>query len=1257
MLISKKHGHNIIHTKKGVCLALLFLLSINAIVSPMLPYTVAAQDDIWDISSGEENEMAEESLLDSGSFEDLSGSQPEQVWKDTYLSSEDSSSATLFSEDIIAGADSGPFFSLSDGSSSGEEETVYAANYSTVEDRQRFSLGPNYTAVLAKDNSLWMWGANGAGQIGNGHTTDVLEPVKVMENVRSVSLGLGNTSAAILNDGSLWMWGQNNFGQAGDGTKTNILTPVRIMDNVACVVPGMTHSAAIQNDGTLWLWGSNDFGQMGTSDTSGVLEPHPVMTNVRSVTLGYFCTMVIKTDGSLWASGTNSVGYGIGRSLWQTSSFTKIMDNVEKVTLSAYHGAVIKTDGSLWVWGKNTNGQLGTGDDTSQQWNAVKVMDYVIDVALGETFTAAISGGWKLWMWGGNSEGEIACGPDVQMMTRPREIMQNVRSIRTGYQHGAAVKADGALYLWGKNSFGQLGNGGTASSYTEEKRMAIIEPVSSVPSFEEYNANARIFGLENSGNGLYPLLLGFSTGNKMAYQRLAEAIMEDTTLYYSSGVWLGTFDNMLLIDPEYAYLNILRDFLGFDPKENVSLQNTLQNSTIDFAFALLNELIDIAGELPTDGEGTLKKAIDDLSNLPGEQAYELMDYTGMKIMRDLAYVGDFMYGTGMDVINRMAQYMAVRDQLESYINFLRQVSTAATENEPLQKALAIMTEVYGDESPAGLLASLNYDADPASWKLFCDVVKDASSKTVEIVGKILGSEAAILFAEAELTAKGLNVLFGTTQQSKDLMSMLALYTIDSYFRMALFAARESYTNTPCEESARNFNRAFDLYASWQIYATQHTKQHVYNIAYGGALTALWADQAVVDEWLTLCDQQIDTRRRILGFTERYRAIYDGLYNRTNEESTVQSSSEVPISGISVGQANVRTGLLDGPFSLNASVLPENASNPGLEYASTNKNIVTIDENGECTPQGVGSAIVIAQTVEGGYSASVYITVVEGHMEEPDYTYTLLGSEMRIDRYVGDDVSVVIPATIGGYPVACIGKRAFYRDGGSPVRHVVIPENASSIEEEAFYGCEALETVYIPAGVLSISSSAFEQTSPLLLLDIACASFACEWAKSQTVSYVLRDHNWHEPCYEWAEDNAVVTAKRLCPGCGMEEYEEAAADEKVQKSPTFEDDGIVAYMGGRFENPAFTIQEKTMVIPKLDTTETLVLPRGTVQVEEEAFSNGRFKAVIIPEDCVGIGEKAFAGCENLSYVQIRGDADIAEDAFDDDTNIVFDYVQK
>ena len=222
------------------------------------------------------------------------------------------------------------------------------------------SLGSSYSAFIKTNGSLWMWGLNDYGKVGDGSYSDRHTPVKIMDDVQSVSLS-DDRSAAIKTDGSLWMWGKNDYGQLGDGSNNSKPTPVKIMDGVQSVSLRGNLSAAIKTDDSLWMWGLNHHGQLGDGSNDDRLTPVKIMDGVQSVSLRDNHSAAIKTDGSLWMWGYNDHGQlGDGTTKeWPESM--KIMENVQSVSLGNNHTAAIKKDGSLWIWGGNKLGQLGDG--------------------------------------------------------------------------------------------------------------------------------------------------------------------------------------------------------------------------------------------------------------------------------------------------------------------------------------------------------------------------------------------------------------------------------------------------------------------------------------------------------------------------------------------------------------------------------------------------------------------------------------------------------------------------------------------------------------------------------------------------------------------------------------------------------------------------------------------------------------------------------------------------------------------------------
>ncbi len=378
------------------------------------------------------------------------------------------------------------------------------------------STGEYHSMVIKADGSLWGWGWNSSGELGDGTTTDRLVPIKVMNNVVTVSTNYHYTMA-IKTDGSLWTWGLNDHGQLGNGTTQNCSNPVKIMDNVKAISAGTDNAAAIKTDGSLWVWGSyttvlinDEVNSINKFEIKSRVNPVKIMDDVSAVSVGYDHSTVIKTDGSLWVWGRTDygqLGNGIMSDfIWQGGKYygtpVKVMDNVYAVSAGRCYTMAIKQDGSLWAWGLNDYGQLGDGTRTTYKYDyfdnggatvsyvennnraiPVKVMDDVIAVSAsydsaGCVHTMAIKTDGSLWAWGSNDSGQLGNGKITSYETDPEKpfdkinikdndevtpvkIMDNISAVSAGNFRTMAIKTDGSLWAWGNNYYAVLGDGKT----------------------------------------------------------------------------------------------------------------------------------------------------------------------------------------------------------------------------------------------------------------------------------------------------------------------------------------------------------------------------------------------------------------------------------------------------------------------------------------------------------------------------------------------------------------------------------------------------------------------------------------------------------------------------------------------------------------------------------------------------------------------------------------------------------------------------
>jgi len=284
------------------------------------------------------------------------------------------------------------------------------------------------TYGVKTDGSLWAWGANSSYELGQGATqVPSYVPVRIgLESTwKSVKAGW-NFGVAMKTDGSLWAWGSNGYGQLGDGSQATRFTPVRCglaTDYFTNYAPGYYHVLATKSDKTLWAWGYNAYGQLGNGSVGGnVLSPTRANADPHFVSLagGNMLSAAVKDDGSLWTwgySGYLSDGTEVTRG---TPGRVGSDTNWKSVAVGQTHGIALKTDGSAYGWGANNNGMLGDWT-TTQRLGLTRVglrSDFAT-VAAGAYSSAAISTDGTLWVWGGNG-GEFGDGTTTMSLSPTR---------------------------------------------------------------------------------------------------------------------------------------------------------------------------------------------------------------------------------------------------------------------------------------------------------------------------------------------------------------------------------------------------------------------------------------------------------------------------------------------------------------------------------------------------------------------------------------------------------------------------------------------------------------------------------------------------------------------------------------------------------------------------------------------------------------------------------------------------------------------
>jgi alpha-tubulin suppressor-like RCC1 family protein len=267
--------------------------------------------------------------------------------------------------------------------------------------------GNGHTVGLKSNGTLWAWGYNYYGQVGNGTSLNAWdEPILIGSDDDWVSVEAGyRHTVALKSDGSLWAWGNNEYGQLGDGdnpfTDTTIPNYMGADDDWIAIAAYFYQTFGLKSDGTLSSWGYNNSGQLGDGTTTDKNTP-TIITDIgshwKTSAAGGHHTVAVKSDGTLWAWGYNNEGeIGDGTTTDRSTPVQEATGATDWVTVTAgdYHTVGVKSDGTLWAWGSNGSGQLGDGTTTDRLTP--------VQEATGATDWVTVAAGWyhtfgvKIW--------------------------------------------------------------------------------------------------------------------------------------------------------------------------------------------------------------------------------------------------------------------------------------------------------------------------------------------------------------------------------------------------------------------------------------------------------------------------------------------------------------------------------------------------------------------------------------------------------------------------------------------------------------------------------------------------------------------------------------------------------------------------------------------------------------------------------------------------------------------------------------------
>ncbi|MEI7620912.1 MAG: fibronectin type III domain-containing protein [Candidatus Moraniibacteriota bacterium] len=488
--------------------------------------------------------------------------------------------------------------------------------------------GQSFSLALKYDGSVMAWGWNASGQLGDNTTTDRNAPLAIWgpatstpaSNFTSISSGYAH-NLALKSDGTVWAWGNNGFGQLGDGTSISRFTPVQVLGltNVLAVAAGYNHSLALKNDGTVWAWGWNAYSQLGDGTQSirnlpvqvkASATPGDYLQNVSAISLGDTHSLALKNDGTVFAWGGNGrgqIGIGYVNSMQVYPQQIKdaigsgFLTGVSAISAGGYYSLALLTGGTVWSWGANDQGQLGDYSSVDRIL-PVQVVDQTLfgitnisKISAGYQHSMALKNDGSLLAWGWNAYGQLGTN-NRNSATIALPVTgagtSNVKMVEAGNNHTVMLKNDGTTWAWGWNAYGQLGNGDTNDNIT---------PVQVVGGVGSANMNMISCGYTyssalTSGDG--SVWTWGSNGNGQLGQNSIQAINLPVqvwspasgtmnvghTFYFSNGI----FDSAIIDSGSFKTFTTLNYNLTTPTGSNVSIDvRAGNNPTVDGSWSTL----------------------------------------------------------------------------------------------------------------------------------------------------------------------------------------------------------------------------------------------------------------------------------------------------------------------------------------------------------------------------------------------------------------------------------------------------------------------------------------------------------------------------------------------------------------------------------------------------------------------------------------------------------------------------------------------
>ncbi|MBQ9985819.1 MAG: hypothetical protein IJP38_05880 [Oscillospiraceae bacterium] len=564
---------------------------------------------------------------------------------------------------VMAGFPEGPLPSGDNENYEGETSTMSTrgeprANRGGI--RPEIAVGQAHTVYLTAQGGVLTWGKYYSGeQYIAVNDTGLLVILDSLTSIIDIAAG-GGSALALKNDGTVWAWGANQYGQLGNNSTTDSVSPVQVetvdgnLTNVTAIAMGEKNGFAITADGAVYAWGDNTYGQLGNNSTTQSSVAVRVvgannegyLSGIKSISVGNSHVLALKINGEVYGWGDNTygqIGDGTNVNRLYPVSVTmggQVVSSIKNISAGGKHSLALTSRGKVYAWGANIKGQLGIGSTISSNTpmlvsgvNGETELTFVTDIAAGYEFSAARRSNGHIAAWGDNYMAQLGDGT-IRNKAVPTETdrMEMAVSLYAGHNFLVVQKSNGQIWGIGANDNLQLGDPYPATRsknwlllYTPYAKIVEIcsSSLSSTMLATDgtvYTAGSNAYGQLGNGTttkSTRPIAVlgpdGTGKINNVTEAKQGYAIKGDGTLWYwgvryyvnntATYIWLPTQSK----DSTGANVGNMKDFSSGFIKGDGSIWNW--NSTTRVleptnTYAEETELID--GALQIDGDLMLK---------------------------------------------------------------------------------------------------------------------------------------------------------------------------------------------------------------------------------------------------------------------------------------------------------------------------------------------------------------------------------------------------------------------------------------------------------------------------------------------------------------------------------------------------------------------------------------------------------------------------------------------------------------------------